>query len=831
MPPTDPPTPLCSSATRFGISRRLGALALLLASQALPAQAAPTDVRPFDIPAQPLPAALLDFAIQAGVSLGGARSCMTQARPLKGRYALSEGLGRLLLGSGCSFEWIDADTVRIAAVARTPIPPAPAPAPARPAPPPPASPDQLEPQLTSEVVITATKRPELLDQLPYAASAVNGQQILAFGADGAGDIGLQMAGVTVTNLGPGRDKILLRGLSDGAFTGRTQSTVGIYLDNVPITYNAPDPDLRLADIEKVEVLRGPQGSLYGSGSIGGIYRLVPRKPEFDRYAAYATASVSATRGGDLGGAFEAMINAPLIKDRFAVRAVGYHEIDGGYIDDPGRGLSNINRTVRTGGRAAFQAALGNDWTVELGGAIQLINSDDTQYATPDVGRYARSNSVAEPHDNDFYQAHLTITGSTPIGTLTSSTAIVRHDVDSRYDASTARAFFGLAGAAPTAFDDMIEINLLVHEMHFASRNDGRFRWLVGGFASESTESTLDLLRSLDGSAPDDPYREDRKDKLTELAAFGEASYRLTSRFTVTGGLRFFQTVVRTRSFVGMPAVSHQRQFTGKGRFGGWAPKLAVQYEFNPHSLVYALASEGYRAGGFNTEGLFNQVFSAAGGPEPNRAFLPDELWNYELGVKATLMNGRLQLRAAAFYDVWTDLQSDQFLPSGLSYTANVGEGRNKGVEVELSYRPVDRLTLQLNALVEGPELSRVAPGAQALRDIGLPGVPDALVGGGVIYRAEVSNGIGLTLGGQLQYVGHSRLTFDADLAPEMGGYVAARLAAGLESSHWRVEAVLSNPTNAHGDTFAFGNPFTLRTIRQETPLRPTTLRMDITAKF
>ncbi|MEO6340326.1 MAG: TonB-dependent receptor [Caulobacteraceae bacterium] len=831
MPPTIPRTPSCYAAARPETDLRSGGcgwlLALLLVGASTQVQAGPSDVRSFDIPAKPLSAALVDFAIQAGVSLGGARSCTGETQPLKGRYGLSEGLGRLLLRSGCSFEWIDAETVRIAPVTRPPIPPRGAPQ----RPDPPAPPVEPEPQLASEVVVTVTKRPELRDQLPYAFSALGAEQLRAFGADGASDIGQQMAGVTVTNLGPGRDKILLRGLSDGAFTGRTQSTVGIYLDNVPVTYNAPDPDLRLADIEKVEVLRGPQGSLYGSGSIGGIYRIVPRKPELDRYSGYLTVSGAETRGGAPGGAVEAMINAPLLKDRIGFRGVGYHEIDGGYIDDLGQGRDDVNRVVRTGGRVALQVALAGDWTAELGGAIQFINSDATQYATPSVGRYARANRVAEPHDNDFYQAHLTITGQTPFGVLTSSTAVVRHDVDSRYDASTARASFGAPGAAPAPFDDMIEINLLTQEMNLASRGDGRFRWLVGGFASAGAEKTHDLLRTLDAPTPVVAYREDRKDELAELAAFGEASYRLTPRLTLTGGLRYFRTFVRTSSVVALPVLSGERQFLGKHHYSGWAPKFAVQYQLSPGSLAYALVSEGYRAGGFNTEGLLGQTFTAPGEAEPNRTFLPDELWNYEFGLKTKLMDGRLQLRVAAFYDVWTDLQTDQFLPSGLSYTANVGEGRNKGLEAELAYQPVEGLTLQFNALVEGPELTRVAAGSQALRDIGLPGVPDALVGGGFIYRREVRSGIDLTLGGQLQYVGHSRLTFDADLAPVMGGYVAARLAASLESAHWRLAAVLSNPTNAHGDTFAFGNPFTLRSVKQETPLRPATLRVDLTAKF
>ena len=793
-----------------------------LAALATPALAAPTDVRSFDIAGKPLPEALVEFAVKAGVTLGGAQTCAAQAPPLKGRYSLTDALTRLLAGSGCGFAWLDAETVQIAPKAA----PRPRPVAIRPVQPPAAPAIDPGPDLASELVVTATKRPELRDRLPYAISAVGGRAIQAFGADGASDVGVQMAGVTVTNLGPGRDKILLRGLSDGVFTGRTQSTVGLYVDNVPITYSAPDPDLRLADIDKVEVLRGPQGSLYGSGSIGGIYRIIPRRPDLDRYSGYLTLSAEATRSGAPGGAFEGMVNLPLASGRIGLRAVGYREEDGGYIDDVGQGKDNVNRTVRAGARVALLTEPAPGWTVELGGVLQWINSDDTQYATLPNNPYARANRVAEPHDNDFYQAHLTVTGDTRWGVLTSSTAFVRHAVDSRYDASTALPMFGVTDGAPGPFDDGIEINLITQEMNLASRGDGPLRWLVGGFASISDEATLDLLQ-----APDLIYSENRKDRLQELAAFSEVSYRFTPKLTATVGLRFFDTVVRTSSVVTMPRIAGQRLFVGADRSSGWAPKLALQYQLGPRSLVYALASEGYRAGGFNTAGVIGQLFSAPRLPEPTRKFTPDELWNYEIGLKTNLFDGRLQLRASAFFDIWKDLQTDQFLPSGLSYTANVGEGRNKGIEGELAYLPTDRWTLELNALIEGPELSRVNPGSQAAVDVGLPGVPDALVGAGATYRRPVWNGVDLTLGAQLQYVGHSQLTFDSNLGARMGGYISAKLAASVENARWRLAVVLSNPTNSSGDTFAFGNPFTLRTMRQTTPLRPTTLRVDLTAKF
>ena len=160
---------------------------------------------------------------------------------------------------------VDARTVRIAA------------APAR------RNPAALGSPRVTELLVTARKRPERLDTLPAGISVVSGDQLIATAAGGARDTAGQLVGVLATNLGPGRDKLLMRGLSDGAFTGRARSTVSTYLDDAPINYNAPDPDLRLTDVERIETLRGPQGALYGSGALSGVYRIVANKPDPEAY--------------------------------------------------------------------------------------------------------------------------------------------------------------------------------------------------------------------------------------------------------------------------------------------------------------------------------------------------------------------------------------------------------------------------------------------------------------------------------------------------------------------------------------------------------------------
>ena len=282
--------------------------------------------------------ALIDFAVQANISIGGVNACRGTTAGLSGRFTVEDGLTRLLAKTGCGFRRVAPDTVRVFALSR-PAPPAPAaPGPGSRQAPAVDLPD------TPEVVVTTTKRAAMIGSLPYAVSALNQSQLEEAGALDVGDVAVQIPGLSTTNLGLGRDKILLRGLSDGVFTGRTQSTVGI-------TYNAPDPDLQLADVEAIEVMRGPQGALYGGGAISGIYRIITNKPSLDAWSGYARAGASLTNAGAPSQEYEAMVNAPLSVDQIGVRAVAYKTVDGGYIDESALRLNNVDQTVREGGRA------------------------------------------------------------------------------------------------------------------------------------------------------------------------------------------------------------------------------------------------------------------------------------------------------------------------------------------------------------------------------------------------------------------------------------------------------------------------------------------------
>jgi iron complex outermembrane receptor protein len=252
----------------------IGCLTTLLAP---PAEARQARAGEFNIPRQRVRDALLELALQSRRSLGGEIGvCRGTSPAVTGAMSVESALARVLAGSGCT--WTIGSNGAVI-IRRAPPPAPPAVPRSTPAPPPVDYPDEAS-QL-SDIVVTAERRPDTAQQAPTALTALSGDRIGLADVTDLTDVGSLVAGMTVTNLGSGRNKILLRGMSDGAFTGLTQSTVAIYLDLAPITYSAPDPDLKLIDIDRVEVLRGPQGTLYGTGPIGGVVRIVTNRPDPD----------------------------------------------------------------------------------------------------------------------------------------------------------------------------------------------------------------------------------------------------------------------------------------------------------------------------------------------------------------------------------------------------------------------------------------------------------------------------------------------------------------------------------------------------------------------
>jgi iron complex outermembrane receptor protein len=318
------------------------------------------------------------------------------------------------------------------------------------------------------------------------------------------------------------------------------------------------------------------------------------------------------------------------------------------------------------------------------------------------------------------------------------------------------------------------------------------------------------------------YSDNRYDRIAELALYGEASLEITDALMASIGGRGFDIHTRTTSQVQSERFPG-RSILGDEHYRGFSPKASIQQSFNHGDLVYAVFSEGFRAGGINSGG----AVPLAG---PLVVFAPDQLRNIEAGLKLQSLDGRLAVNSALFYDTWKDVQTDQFRASGIPFTTNVGDADIFGLESEVGYNWGNGFSAQFNGRaahtrITHPNLAFIPSPLN-----GLPGAP-AFSGGAVVsYEKDIADGWRLRLVGETTYVGRSRVTFDTTFQA-MGGYVRSKLLAEIRRSAYGAQVFVTNPTNAFSDTFAFGNPFNPTLTQQVTPQRPLTAGLTLFATY
>jgi iron complex outermembrane recepter protein len=790
----------------------------------------------FDIPGEPLVAAIAEFSRQTHVSVGSASTDLasSQSKPVRGYLTLDDALNRLLAGTGKTFRFVNPGAVAILPATGSGDKGA-----GRLAPPAAEMRPVLERPYIIDVVVTATKLRSHTEDLPAAISVVEGGSLEDLGVGRASGLSSQIPGLMTTNQGPGRNKLFIRGLSDGAFTGQTQSAVGVYLDAAPMTYNDPYPDIRLVDIDRVEVLKGPQGTLYGAGAISGVFRVVPNFPDLGNVLAQATLSGSATHDGGLNRAAEAFINVPLAEDVLGIRIAGSTEHDQGYIDDIRLQRSNVNDSAINAVRTILRWRPGEIWTVDVIGMLQRTELDDTQYFVQGLGRYNRDNYVAEPYSDFFKLANAKFTGELGWSTLTSSTTVVRRENRARNDATLAVVKFIDIPLTPSPFDTRRDIDTLSEEVRLSSQGLGRVDWLVGasylrrgesgGFQLTVPGSNAAQITSLPNDAV---FSEDRSDHVREAALFSNVSIDLGVNIRLGAGARFFRSRNVTSATVATVSDPIPQQLSGRSIHSGITPQATLSYRPRDDFLIYAAASQGYRNGGVN----INTPLAAVLGFEPDEttqkinAFDPDNLWNFELGLKKEWLDNRLRLNGAAFYVLWQGVQTDQYLANGLPYVLNAGDATNFGFEIDASALVTDNLEVAANVFWNSPQLSQGNAFLGAVRGDRLPGIAAFTAGASVTYSFDLGHDLHGKLSGRYAYTGRSYLMF-GDQSPTMGNYHEGDFRLEIGRGEWSAGAFMQNSWSETGNSFSFGNPFSQPYERQVTPLRPLTVGLTIRVEY
>lgn len=479
--------------------------------------AAAARVVQFDIPSGSLRSAVVAIGAQAGVTIGMSDPTIAgiAVRGVRGRMPVAAALRHILAGTSAGYRQADADTFEIVRRAAHEI-----------------VPGTVRPPISSglassEIIVTGSKLSAPLQDyigsvgLVDATSTRPGQQI-----HGSEALVAEVPILTSTHLGAGRNKLFIRGIANSSFNGPTQATVGEYLGEVRLNYNAPDPDLAIYDVKAIEVLEGPQGTLYGAGSLGGIVRIEPIAPDLAHRSLDAGAGGSWQAHGAPGGDASAILNLPIVTDRLGLRIVGYGDVDGGYIDDPSRGLKNINHTITRGLRGTLRYEPDADWTIDFGAVVQGIDSRDGQYAERGLPPLQRSSVLAQPFDNDYALGSVTVRHAIGSAQLVSATSVVRHDVNSTYDAS-------LTPDAPRLYQEMNHITLLTDETRLSRQYGSGNNWVLG---IELLRSGDRLTRTLGAPGTDDRIV-GTDDIAEEASVFGEGTVHLGGRWFATAGAR------------------------------------------------------------------------------------------------------------------------------------------------------------------------------------------------------------------------------------------------------------------------------------------------------
>ncbi|NVJ99686.1 MAG: TonB-dependent receptor [Alphaproteobacteria bacterium] len=810
----------------------------------------------YDVPASPLAVALTEFAEEARLSISYSGLDLTGvlSKGTRGHVSRETSLKSILAGTGFGYRMVGDDTVQIY---RLPEGKPKAAAPVQP-----LQRSLQTPEVIEDLVVTAAKRPSRSFELPASVSAISSLVLEDLGAFDLQALAPHIAGFSTTNLGPGRNKIFVRGLSDGPFADRTQAMVGVYIDDTPVNLNDTNPDIRLFDAERVELVRGPQGTLYGAGVLGGLYRIVTNKPDLSETSARVRLTGSSTRDGGLNGLLDAVFNLPIVRDKLGFRVSGYADVRDGYIDQVEQGETNTNDLEIYGVRPSLRWRAGDNWTVDLAGTFQSIRYDDSQYFVEDLGRNKRDSITREPYGDDFYQASLTLKGTLGPVKLTSATAYIDRTIAEVTDATDALPgiddpaelvpgifvrddinqfsgtgeFLDLFGSDAVVYVTQNAYETISHETRLQSNVGGTFEWVAGLYymnRRQQMDSAL-LLAFVDRDL-EIALTENRIETTKDLALFGELIYRMSDRFSVTGGARISRNSLALE-YGSTFALSGEVQATGgKKETVKVIPKLAMQYEWSDDLLTYAQMAAGYRVGGLNINTPLDALV-AADPDEPVEdnfvdAFRSDDLVNYEVGVKSYWMDRRIGFNASVFYVLWYDIQSDQIGPSGLPFVTNVGNARSLGYEVELSVNPIPGLELRGTYFWNDSKLTEDNTFLGAFKGDRLPAIAERTFSISGLYQFDLNRDWTATVAADYAYTGESALSFAEDSSPVMGNYGMLNARFQVSNGVWKMGLFAQNITDTFANTFSFGNGFTVTEGKQVTPPRPRTVGVFLERSF
>jgi iron complex outermembrane recepter protein len=700
-----------------------------------------------------------------------------------------------------------------------------------------------------EIVVTAQKRTESLQTVPVS--------ITTFGAEALKDRAVESFidyATSVPNLGFGAS-------GDGAANSRTISirgvsgdnTTGFYLDETPL----PDSlDPRIVDIDHIEVLRGPQGTLYGARSMGGTVRLLTNQPDTSNFTAGVHTGISSTEHTNAPNyVADGVINLPLIQDRLGLRVVGFFDREAGFFKrqfptTPGAvslsTVDDVGRSVVQGGSLSLMLKVNDALTVTPRILHQETAYNGFPFADGTATNFSpvnfiqsRTFNVPEGGSDRWTLYSLGVHYTLPLGELVSSTSYFDREIIEREDESeVVSLFFYTPAGLPPVESQITEIKPLhrfVQEVRFASALQGPWQFVLGGYYSATNgqftpglypPTIVPGLTALSGYPGNLFFYQNYPSSIREPAAFGELSYKATSKLKLTAGARWYEIKSSASGTEQGAAVGVVVTDTaGKLTEVGVNPKVQADYQINNDAMVYTTAAKGFRPGGIVPTvpsaaalGCPNQLAALGLTTQQTHQYQSDSLWNYELGAKTAWFENRLTVNADVFYIDWKNIQQQILLSCGFQFRTNAGAAKSEGGELEVHARPLHGLDISSGVGYQHAVITKAGAGGAAspLQ----PGdrvyqVPDWTANTAATYTSALNSRFNLINNLSYSYVGNSKSANNDPFAPRTRApYALLDARFALAFAQYEVALVGKNLTNEHA------NLADNRSIAVELPGRP-----------
>ncbi len=625
-----------------------------------------------------------------------------------------------------------------------------------------------------EIVVTATKRETAIQDTPLSITALTSDTLKTTNADDFQDFAKLVPGLSATDLGPGNKRYALRGLQSPG-----EPEVALYYDEIPVAglpggsldTGASQLDLKLTDIDRIEVLRGPEGTLYGNGSEGGAIRILSKRPDLDTFEASSGVSGSVTDGGGPSYGVTEMINIPIVEDRLAVRVAGYYRDEGGWIDDvyqpdialPQIARNNLNGEQTGGVRAAVTFKATDDWTLTNIAYYQHMHTDNSFETYPSFATsgdpWVSKAFVRTPWTDEAAMDNLISTYDLDWAKLVTTASYQYRTADDPTD--TTRYLLSMFGCTiynwnkgctgpqdlPAVGDARESVLSWAGEARLVSQGQGPLQWTAGGAFQNSkdyrgsqvarTDAEGYVDYAADGTALNRLFARTNYDDFQQYSVFGNLGYEILDGVVADAGLRWFhsyrsdQQVILQQFFPGSPTGAEPFQSFAEGHL---FKSFGLSWKAASDTLLYTNASQGFRAGGPNYPGGFSTSAPSYGA---------DSVWDYEAGLKQSFAGGRVQWNSSLFWIDWSNLQV--ILPqSNFSYISNSGSARSQGVESEITAELLPGLTAigglsYDDARLVGPQPYNSTPQNQLEAGDKLAGVPQWTANASLLYRQTLNS--------------------------------------------------------------------------------------------